>query len=273
MANTVTQTFIPGPRLIDGSDLNRLVAQANAGFTTAGVQNFVSNTAVSTVGAATLTAAQLITGLITRSGSTAAFTDTTDTAVAIVAALPGYTVGQSFNLLINNTTAFPETIAGGTGVTVTGNIVIPANSTGEVVVKITSATAVSVYMTGASANTALPATKFTTAALTAGTIPAASITGAAMCYWTNTGATPGAQTFPTAATLFANIPNAYVGMSTAFRVINTGAGTLTLTADAGPTITITGTATVAQNVTRDYVLTFTSATAATVQSVGSGVSP
>lgn len=269
----ITQNFIPGPRLIDGSDLNRMVAQANAGFASAGVQNFVSNSAVSTVGAATLTAAQIISGLITRSGSVAAYTDTTDTAAAIIAAIPGYAVGQTFYLSINNTTAFAETLAGGSGVTLTGNIVIPAGSTGLFLVKITSATAVSMIGVGVSANTSLPDAKFTTAALTAGTIPAASIVGANICYWQNTGTTPGAQTFPTAAVLFAAIPNAYVGMSTIFRVINTGSGTLTLTADAGPTITITGTATIAQNITRDYVITFTSAIAATVQSVGSGVSP
>ena len=58
-----------------------------------------------------------------------------------------------------------------------------------------------------------------------------------------------------------------------FRIVNTGAGTLTLTADGGATVTLTGTATVATNVFRDYTLTFTSATAATIQSVGSGVSP
>lgn len=32
MAVPVTQTFIPGPRLIDGSDLNRMVGQINAAF-------------------------------------------------------------------------------------------------------------------------------------------------------------------------------------------------------------------------------------------------
>jgi len=115
--------------------------------------------------------------------------------------------------------------------------------------------------------------KFTTAALTAGTIPAASIVGAEHCIWQNTGATPGAQTFPTAATLYAAITGAYVGLVTIFRVVNTGAGTLTLTADAGTTVTITGTATIATNVWREYTITFTSATAATVQSIGSGVSP
>lgn len=32
MPDVVTQTFIPGPRLIDGSDLNQLVSQVNTGF-------------------------------------------------------------------------------------------------------------------------------------------------------------------------------------------------------------------------------------------------
>lgn len=128
-------------------------------------------------------------------------------------------------------------------------------------------------VTQSNAGFVAPGFKFTTAALTAGAIPAASIVGARMSFWQNTGATPGAQTFPSAAVLFAAIPNSYVGLVQAFRVINTGAGTLTLTADVGATVTITGTATIAQNVTRDYTITFTSAIAATVQSVGSGVSP
>lgn len=250
-----------------------MVGQINAAFVTTGLQQQVANTALATVGAGTLTGAAIAGQLITRSGSVAAFTDTTDTAVAIVAAVPGAVVGQAFYLAINNTTAFAETLAAGAGVTLTGNIVIPAGSTGVFLVKFTSLTAVAIQGVSVTGNTALPATKFTTAALTAGTIPAASIVGANICHWQNTGATPGAQTFPTAATLFAAIPNAYAGMVTSFRVINTGAGTLTLTADAGPTITITGTATIATNIWREYTLTFTSAIAAVVQSVGSGVSP
>lgn len=35
MATVITQTFVPGPRLIDGSDLNNLVDQANSGFAVA----------------------------------------------------------------------------------------------------------------------------------------------------------------------------------------------------------------------------------------------
>lgn len=231
------------------------------------------NTNITTVGAGVLTAIGITGGVITRTGSVAAFTDTTATAVAIAANIPNAQAGQAFYVSVINKTAFPQTITNGVGVVMSGTVVIPGNSTGRFLVTLATLTAVTMQGIGVSSNLVLPAAKFTTAALAAGAIPAASIVGASMCYWENTGATPGAQTFPTAATLFAAIPNAYVGMTSTFRIINKGAGTLTLTADAGPTITIAGTATVAQNVTRDYMLTFTSATAATVQSVGSGVSP
>lgn len=118
-----------------------------------------------------------------------------------------------------------------------------------------------------------PPAQFTTAALTAGTLAAGAITGAAFTVLRNTGATPGAQTVRTAAQMLADFPQARVGMSYMLRIINTGAGTFTLTADATPTVTITGTATVAQNTFRDYVVTFNTATTATIQSVGSGTSP
>lgn len=119
----------------------------------------------------------------------------------------------------------------------------------------------------------LPAIKFVTAAKSVGTLAVGDITGANLTVLQNTGATPGAQTVRTAAQMLADIPGAVSGSSFMFRIVNTGAGTLTLTADGGATVTITGTATIATNIFRDYSLTFTSATAATIQSVGSGVSP
>ena len=68
-----------------------------------------------------------------------------------------------------------------------------------------------------------------------------------------------------AAQMLADIPGAQVGNSYYFRIINTGAGTLTLTADSGATVTMTGTMTVAQNTWRDFILTFNTAATATVQ--------
>lgn len=74
---------------------------------------------------ATLTAAQLLTGYIVRSGPTAAFTDTTDTAANIQAAWAGV-LGSTFLLTIANTTLFAQTIAGGSGVTLTGvSLILP----------------------------------------------------------------------------------------------------------------------------------------------------
>lgn len=273
MTVAITQTFISGPRLIDGTDLNNAFAQANAGLALIGVSAATVNTAVTTAAGTTLTAAAITGGLITRTGPTAVFTDTTDTAAAIIAALPGAVSGQTFYITIVNKTAFTQTLAGGTGVTLTGFTVIPGNSSFYALVKLTSLTAVSILGTYVSSNIAINAAQFTTAALSVGTLAAGTITGAYHTVLTNTGATPGAQTVRTAAQMLADIPGAQVGFGYMLRIVNTGAGTLTLTADAGPTVTITGTATVAQNVFRDYVVTFPTATTATIQSVGSGVSP
>lgn len=103
-----------------------------------------------------------------------------------------------------------------------------------------------------------------------GSLPAGAITGADQVYVINTNATPGAQLVRTAAQMLADFPGATVGASWSFRIINTGAGTLTLTADAGATVTLSGTMTVAQNTWRDFVGTFTTATAATITQVGVG---
>lgn len=86
------------------------------------------NTALTTVGAGTLLAAAIIGGNITRTGSTAAFTDTTDTAANIVAALPNLTVNESFYFKYYNHTAFQATITGGTGVTVSGQTLVQGES-------------------------------------------------------------------------------------------------------------------------------------------------
>lgn len=73
---------------------------------------------LSTVGAATLTMAQFLCGVIVRTGTqVGGFTDTTPTAVALVAALPGVQVGHWVDLYIRNTTGQTHTLAGGTGVT------------------------------------------------------------------------------------------------------------------------------------------------------------
>jgi hypothetical protein len=104
------------------------------------------NTAITTAGAGTLTAAALVGGVITRSGPTASYTDTTDSAANIIAALPaGAAVGFSWELSIENQTAFAQTIAAGTGVTLSGFTQIGGNCNGRYLATYTGAGAVSLY--------------------------------------------------------------------------------------------------------------------------------
>ena len=101
-----------------------------------------ANAAVTTVGAATLTGAQLVGRVITRTGSTAAYTDTTPTITALVAALPpsnNPVYPLTWMLSIRNNTAFFETLAAGTGCTLSGVTVIPPFSSVSFLVSITAA--------------------------------------------------------------------------------------------------------------------------------------
>lgn len=85
-----------------------------------------------TVGAATLTAAQLTAGVIFRSGSAAGYTDTFDNSSNILLALtgnnpgPALVPGSSFKVRIVNTVAYTETLTLGTG------MVAGAGTTGSI---------------------------------------------------------------------------------------------------------------------------------------------
>lgn len=136
----------------------------------------LSSVALTTVGTGTITAAGIVAGVTSRSGSTAAFTDTTDTAAAIIAAEgSGTTTGTSFRWTYVNNTVAAATLAGGTGVTITGMTVIPPNSQAEYLVTVASATTVTILCIGSgyfpasgtfTANGATPVT-VTNAAVTA----------------------------------------------------------------------------------------------------------
>lgn len=109
---------------------------------------------------------------------------------------------------------------------------------------------------------------------TTGSLPAGAITGAKQVFLTSTNATPGAQLVRTAAQMLADMlavaNGAVVGTSWRFRITNTGAGVFTLTTDAGATVTLSGTMTIAQNTWRDFVGTIVTATTATITQVGTG---
>lgn len=231
--------------------------------------NDIQNTAITTAGAGTLTGAAIAGGLITRTGPVAAYTDTTDTGALILAALGADTpVGATRLVTIKNMVAFTETLAAGAGVTLAGLTIIPGLSVGTFLLK--QDTAAAFTLTGISVTPLMNLlnAKFTTAALESATIAAASVAGANTVEHINTGTTPANLQLPTAADIVAAIPNAQVGFSYILDVRNgsSGANTATLTTNTG--LTLTGTMTIAQNVTRRLVVTLVSLTAVTFQSMG-----
>ena len=89
----------------------------------------------------TLTAALINGGIIIRTGSTSAFTDITDTAANIISNRTGSTTNSLWLVTISNQTAYAETLAAGSGVTLSpATTIIAANSTAQFSVSQTSGT-------------------------------------------------------------------------------------------------------------------------------------
>lgn len=230
--------------------------------------NPVINTAITTVGAGTLTAAAIAGGVITRSGSTADYTDTTATAAQIIAAKPGIGVGYAWELVIRNTVNFAETITGGSGVTVSGITVIPPLSSARFLVTYSAAGAVTMVGISNSPQVCLPPAKYTLNTAGVGTAAAGELTGAQYVCLGLQNNSAYAYTTRTATQMFGDIPNCAAGYSYMVLITNTGNNTVTLTAGSG--VTITGTATLATNTTRLFNVKFTSSSACTFQSVQVG---
>lgn len=88
---------------------------------------------------ATILAADIMGGVITSSGKTLSRTFTTDTATNIAAALPNMDVGESFMFQVASTDANTAVIAGGVGVTASGNLTVTANAAKEFILTKTGA--------------------------------------------------------------------------------------------------------------------------------------
>ena len=116
----------------------------------------LTTSAITTAANVTYTATQLYGGLISRSPNGAARSDTTDTAVNIVASVPDAAVGCSFEVTIDNTSTLVSesiTLVGGTGVTLENvSVINGAGSSGTFLFVLTNVTsgseAVSVYVVG-----------------------------------------------------------------------------------------------------------------------------
>lgn len=115
----------------------------------------------------------------------------------------------------------------------------------------------------------LPFVQYNAISTASGVFSAAVAVGAQEVIISSSGAT--ALTTPTAAAMLAALPKLPangVGLIYFLRVINTNAGTLTLTMDAS--VTGNGTLTIATNTFRDFMVTFNTASTATWQSIGTG---
>jgi hypothetical protein len=113
----------------------------------------------------------------------------------------------------------------------------------------------------------------TNTATAATTLTAANISGASHSVVLNlTGTLTAAAiaTLPTVSLLVAADPSLVSGTSYVLRVINSSSGAYAWTVAVGSGFTLTGTATVAQNTWREFIITMTSSSAATIQSVGTG---
>lgn len=105
------------------------------------------------------------------------------------------------------------------------------------------------------------------AAFTASDLTPLNGTEAIVCY-DNTGTTPGTLTTRTATQMYGDTPGASPDMTYLLLIRNSSGMANTATVGAGTGVTLTGTMTIAQNVTRLFTVTFTSGTACTIQSMG-----
>lgn len=97
------------------------------------------------------------------------------------------------------------------------------------------------------------------------TFAAGQLTGGGNVVYTSTATTPGSIATRTATQMFNDTANAQVGQTYVLTVINLSGSANTMTITGGSGVTLTGTATVAQNIARVYQVTFTSPTALVMQ--------
>lgn len=235
--------------------------------------NMVVITPITTVGNGTLTAAGLISNIILRTGPTGNFSDATDTAAAIYAALGSPAVNTTSYTIIKNATAFTETITAGTGVTLPPTVIVPAYTEATYLMTVNSATAVT--FAHISTNEISVGTSTTAAAITAistvgaGTITAASINGGLIQRSGAQSGTAFTDTTDTAAAIIAACANlvAKIGTSMLVEYSNTTNASATLTGGTG--VTVSGVSVVPPNTIAQFLITYTAA--ATITMVGLGV--
>ena len=135
---------------------NNLQVQQNGNVLYAAPTGFHLVSTIASAATVTLTARQMLGGMLLHDAAGGGTTSTTATAAELVAGFNGVAVNSSCLLVIRNSSgANALTVANGTGVTISGpagNIAIPANTTAVVLLVFTNVTpgseAVTMYLIG-----------------------------------------------------------------------------------------------------------------------------
>lgn len=218
---------------------------------------------------ATLTAAQLLTGLLNRTGPTANFTDTTDTAANLAAASM---VGSSFYIDIKNATPFTQTLTGGLNVTFSSNNIIDPNSVVEYLVQVISATNVVFnHIFTTPINNILMPTITALATVGAGTVTGAGIAGGLTARGGAQSATAFADTTDIAANIVAAQPGIHIGYSWIYLYQNSTNAPSTLGGGTG--VTVSGITVIPANSTTAYLVSYTALNTFTMVGLGTTNNP
>ncbi len=94
-----------------------------------------------------MTAAQIVSGCLIRAAQTAAVTDTLDSAVNIMAAIPNCVAGTSFRFRSVNAGDFTQTLAAGAGIILSGTIAVAPGTWREWVGVVSSVATPAIAMT------------------------------------------------------------------------------------------------------------------------------
>jgi hypothetical protein len=223
-------------------------------------------TTANTTGARTYTAAEILAGLIQRDPNGASRADILPTAVSVVAALPYPAVNQGYAFTVQNTADAAEaiTLTVAAGGTLSGTMRVGQGETRTFLLLLTNVgsgtEAYTCYALGGAVEpaTALaapqPAYQAVTTVSTAGarTYTAAEVLGGLVLR--DCAAADRADTLPTAAAVVQALAYPVVGQGYLLAIRNTSAGAFTVTLGAGTGGTTSGTMTIAQGVTRTFVL-------------------
>ena len=109
-----------------------------------GLLTAAQRTVNASAGAQTISVAQILGGVAVFTGAASAVTYTSATAADLIAAMPDMDIGDTYMFVLSNTAAQAATIAGGTGVTASGNLVVNATAKMFLLEK-TSATTMNLY--------------------------------------------------------------------------------------------------------------------------------